>query len=117
MKLTNIILNEYGEFKKQENELETKLNSALSSDYNLYVSIGAYSGDRSEDDPLKGMGFGEVVFLIKSELPEEEFEKAINTINSSGYTVNIKQSSNYYENEPGERDYYPKIKFTFKIEE
>lgn len=116
MKLTNIILNEYGEFKKEENELKRKLNSTLSSDYNLYVSIGAYSGDRPDSDPLKGRGFGSVSFIHKEDIPEEDFSKAIDVINKSGYEVDLKQSDRFYDYEPGERDFFPRIKFGFKIQ-
>ena len=115
MKLTHILLNEYGEFRQHENELEAKVKSALTQDYHLSVSIGAYSGGRSDDDPLKDKGFGSLSFIEKKDIPEDEFKKAIDVINSSGYEVDIKQSTRFYDYEPGERDYYPKIKFGFKI--
>jgi len=115
MKLTDILLNEYGEFRQQENELEAKVKSALTKDFHLSVSIGAYSGGRPEDDPLKDKGFGSLSFIEKEDIPEDEFNKVINIINSSGYEVDEKQSTRFYDYEPGERDYYPKIKFGFKI--
>lgn len=115
MKLSDILLNEYGEFKQQEDQLEKKVKSALSQDYSPFVSIGAYAGGRSEDDPLKDRGFGSVTFNHKDDIPEEEFNKAVNVVNSSGYEVEIDQSSRFYDYEPGERSYFPKIKFGFKV--
>ena len=115
MKLIDIILNEYGEFKQQENELTSKIESALNKKYNLSVSIDTYSGGRPDDDPLKDRGFGSLYFIEKEDIPEDEFKKAIDVINSSGYDVDVKQSTRFYDYEPGERDYYPKIKFGFKV--
>lgn len=115
MKLSDIILKEYGEFNEQEKELQNKVASALTGDYRISVNMGAYSGGRTEDDPLKDRGFGDVTFQHKDDLPEEDFNKAVDVINSNGYEVDIKQSSRFYDSEPGERDYYPKIKFGFKI--
>jgi hypothetical protein len=115
MKLSDIILKEYGEFNEQEKELQNKVESAVTGNYSISVNIGAYSGDRTDDDPLKGRGFGDVTFLHKNDLPEEDFNKAIDVLNSNGYEVDVKQSSRFYDSEPGERNYYPKIKFGFKI--
>ena len=98
MKLSNIILNEQNEFKSQIEALERELNQ----EYRPYVSMGAYHQPRPDSDPLKNKGFGSVTFLHKDELPENELDK--------------EQSTNYYENEPGERDYFPKIKFTFNLD-
>ena len=115
MKLISALLNEYGEFKSQENELELKLQSGISQDYNFSVSMGAYAGDRPDSDPLKGRGFGSVSFIYKDDIPEEDFSKAIDIINSIGYEVDIKQSNRFYDYEPGERDFFPRIKFGFKV--
>lgn len=115
MKLSHIILKEYREFDQQEKELQKKVETSLSQDYNISVSLGAYAGDRADDDPLKGKGFGEVSFYEKEDIPEEEFGKAIDVIKSSGYEVDLSQSTRFYDYEPGERDYYPKIKFKFTV--
>mgnify|MGYP000081137563 FL=1 len=112
MKLSNIILNEQNEFKSQIEALERELNQ----EYRPYVSMGAYHQPRPDSDPLKNKGFGSVTFLHKDELPENEFSKAIASVSSKGYEVDEEQSTNYYENEPGERDYFPKIKFTFNLD-
>tara|TARA_R110000823_G_scaffold202194_1_gene333117 strand:+ start:635 stop:970 length:336 start_codon:yes stop_codon:yes gene_type:complete len=111
MKLSNIILNEQDEFKSQIDSLQRELNK----DYSPHVSMGAYHQPRPDDDPLKDKGFGSITFLHKEELPENEFSRAIAIVSSKGYEVDLKQSTNYYENEPGERDYYPKIKFNFDL--
>ena len=115
MKLINVILNEYGKFKSQENELESKLETGIKQDYKFSINIGAYAGDRPDSDPLKGRGFGSVSFIHKDDIPEEDFSKAIDIINNSGYEVDIKQSDRFYDFEPGERDFFPRIKFGFKV--
>jgi len=115
MKLSNIILNEYGEFKAEENQLEKALNTSLSRPYRIHTHMGAYNQDREDGDPLKGKGYGNVEFFFKDELPEEDFKKAKEIIASTGYEVLDDQSSNYFEEDPGERYYFPKIKFHFNL--
>ena len=58
-----------------------------------------------------------VVWLVSEYIhPEEDFSKAIDVINKSGYEVDLKQSNRFYDYEPGERDFFPRIKFGFKIQ-
>jgi len=115
MKLSNIILNEYGEFKAEENKLEKLLKTQLSMPYRIHSHMGAYNQDRKDDDPLKGKGYGSIEFFYKDDLPEEDFEKAKILLTMQGLEVIEDQSSNYFEEDPGERYYFPKIKFHFNL--
>lgn len=115
MKLTNIILNEYGEYKAEVKKLEKELSTLLSQTYKVHGHMAAYNQDRNDDDPLKGKGFGSVTFFYRDDLPEDDFKKAKEIISSNGYEVIEDQSTNYYEREIGERDYFPKIKFHFNL--
>lgn len=110
MKLRNIIL-EYGEYKAEENALEKDLKSRFDIG-RMMVSLGDYSSGRSDDDPLKDMSFGSVTFLVHSDFEKGEWNKILEYLKSLGY--DIQSDSNYFEEDPGERYYYPKIKFHFK---
>ncbi len=115
MKLKNIISELYDKYSKEEKELEVELITGLSSNYRIAVRIAEYNQDRLDNDPLKGKGYGSVEFLHKDTLPDNEFKKAIDIISKEGYEVDLDQSSNYFDHDPGERYYYPKIKFKFDI--
>tara|TARA_Y100001972_G_scaffold90852_1_gene111180 strand:+ start:1508 stop:1855 length:348 start_codon:yes stop_codon:yes gene_type:complete len=115
MKLSNILLNEYGEFKPEQKKLEQELGSQLSQTYRVSVYMEAFDQNRAKNDPRLGKGFGSITFLYRDELPEDDFEKAKSIVTSNGYEVIEDQSTNYYEREIGERDYFPKIKFTFNL--
>lgn len=108
MNLLKLIL-ESKDFRKS---LEDELNVNFSK-YNPGLHIGMYSKDRPDDDPLKDKGFGTITFRYRDDLPQELFEKAIAIVERLGGEVTGKR--NQYEAEPGERDYYPTIKFSFSV--
>jgi len=53
-----------------------------------------------------------IEFLERSDISEELFEKMIAFIESKGYKVNRQQSERFYDYEPGERHFYPQIRFS-----
>ena len=106
MNLLKLIL-ENKDFRKS---LEDELNVNFSK-YNPGLHIGMYSKDRPDDDPLKDKGFGTITFRYRDDLPKELFNKAIAIVERLGGEITSKV--NQYEAEPGERDFYPTIKFNF----
>ena len=110
MKLTDIIL-EYGEFKGQEDALQAELSKRFDIS-RVYVSMGNYAGGREDDDPLKDMSHGKVTFMVKSEFEDGEWNEMVDYIKEKGYTIT--QDSNYFDEDPGERYWYPSINFNFK---
>jgi hypothetical protein len=110
MKLTSIIL-EVGEYKAEEKALEKDISNKFNID-RVMVSLGDYAGGRSDDDPLKDMSFGSITFLVNSDFEKGVWNKILDYVKSLGY--DIQSDSNYFEEDPGERYYYPKIKFHFK---
>ena len=77
--------------------------------------MGNYSGDREENDPLKGMSFGKITFMTRNDFEDSTWNKILEYVKSLGYEVT--SESNYFEEDPGERYYYPTIKFQFKTDE
>ena len=47
----------------------------------------------------------------KDDISDDTFEEMIEWAESKGYKVDRDQSTDWYDNDPGERDYYPRIKF------
>ena len=72
-----------------------------------------YSGDRPDSDPLKGKGYGDITFRVRGELSDQEWNKALKWVKDKGWEVT--SESNFYDYEPGERYWYPKIKFQFNV--
>ena len=110
MKLSDIIL-EYGEYNEQEDALQAELSKRFDIS-RVYVSMGTYAGGREDDDPLKDMSYGKVTFMVKSEFEDSEWKEMVNYIEEKGYTIT--QDSNYFDEDPGERYWYPSINFNFK---
>ena len=50
--------------------------------------------------------------LERDDIDEDTFEEMIRFIEDKGYTVDRKQSDRFYDEDPGERSYYPRIKFS-----
>jgi hypothetical protein len=108
-------IDEYGEYKSREIELRKELDSQF-NDYNPSISLGMYSGDRPDTDPLKGKGYGSISFNIKDELLPNDWNKALKWVEDKGF--DIESESNWYEMEyDGDRAWYPKIKFQFNVED
>jgi len=104
------LIKEFGEYKDAQDEL----NKELSKEFNSarpYISLGMYAGGRPDSDPLKDKGYGDITFRINGELSDQEWNKALKWVESKGWEVT--DESNWYDYEPGERYWYPKIKFQF----
>ena len=94
---------------KYKKELESKIG------HRPFISMGDYSQDRPDSDPLKGRGYGDITFMVREDLSQNDFNNAVKWLKSKGF--DIKSESNYYELEyDGDRAYYPKIKFEFDID-
>lgn len=52
---------------------------------------------------------GEITFRMRGEFPDNEWDKILDLIKSKGFEIT--QDSNWYDIEPGEREWFPKIKF------
>jgi|TARA_B110000908_G_scaffold18869_1_gene21203 hypothetical protein len=102
-------INEYGAYKSQEVEIEKELNKLFDSNASVY--LGDYSSDRDDSDPLKNKSFGKITFNIRDEFSDPEWEKIVDFVKSKGFEVT--QDSNYYDIEPGEREWFPSINFNF----
>ena len=104
------LIKEFGEYKDAQDELNKELSKEFSS-ARPYISLGMYAGGRSDSDPLKDKGYGDITFRINGELSDQEWNKALKWVESKGWEVT--DESNWYDYEPGERYWYPKIKFQF----
>jgi hypothetical protein len=84
-------------------------------DYNAYISMRDYSQEgRSEGDKYLGKGFGDIHFIYKDELPNDDWQKSIKFLKDKGYEIT--SDSNYYEVEwDNDRAWHPRIKFEFDI--
>jgi len=112
MKLFDIIL-ESQEYKKEEEQLKQELESNFKG-YDYIVNMSAYSQDRSDDDPRKGKGFGSVMFYQRNDVDENTFNKVVAFLEVVK-KFEIKSKDRFYDVEPGERDYFPKISFNFNL--
>lgn len=111
MKLLKLIL----ENKEFRGTLESELNKNF-REYRPLLSMSEYSRysrDRSDNDPLKNKGFGDVTFKYNGDLPDELFDNAVRIIEKLGGEITGKR--NQYEAERGERPYYPRIKFNYSL--
>ncbi|MDB9847711.1 hypothetical protein OAC50_00840 [bacterium] len=101
-------LNE-NDFKSEETALAREIDSRFGGD--SYVDMGKYSGNRPDSDPLKDKGYGTITFRTNSEFEDREWTKVLNFVKSKGFEIT--DESNYYDFEPNEREWFPKIDFTF----
>lgn len=112
MKLSDIIL-ESQEYRKEEEQLKKDLETNFKG-YDYIVNMSAYSQDRADDDPRKGKGFGSVMFYERKDIDENTFNKVVAFLETvKGFE--IKSKDRFYDSEPGERDYFPKIDFNFNL--
>ena len=106
MKLSDIILE-----NKTAKALEQELRNQFNMD-NIFVSMGVYSQDRDDDDPLKGKGFGNVMFRLRSRVDDSVFKKIIKILQSKGFEIT--QDANDFDDD-GDRYFYPRINFNYKL--
>jgi len=106
-------VNEYGEYKSQEDNFGKELDSEFKN-YRPFISLGTYGNDRPDTDPLKGKGYGSITFSVREELSDNDWNKALKWVKSKGFE--IKSESNWYEMDiDDDRAWYPKIKFEFDV--
>lgn len=55
--------------------------------------------------------YGVIEFKTKKDIEEQVFEKFVKFIEALGYNVDLGQSDRMYDEDPGERNYYPRIRF------
>ena len=119
MKLAHIILEQKKYFKDVEDTLiwlaRQYFKNIPASD--MSVSVGEYAGGRPDSDPRKGRGFATLTFFVKEDLDEKIFKDLLEALEEkfSGRNFKVTNSANWYDYEPGERDYYPTIKVDFNI--
>ena len=101
-------------YDKITDQYKKELKS-MGVDYNAYISMRDYSQEgRSEGDKYLGKGFGDIHFIYKDELPNDDWQKSIKFLKDKGYEIT--SDSNYYEVEwDNDRAWHPKIKFEFDI--
>ena len=110
--IATILKNEYGthnfdpfmEVLKGELGMEESLNEASKTDF---------SDEFKEKFDVKAFVDDNKVEIIKrDDIDDDMFEEMIKFIEGKGYTVDRKQSEKTYDYDPGERDFYPRIKFS-----
>ena len=97
-------------------ELQKKFMDALQAELGMKESL-------SEDEKSLGKDFStefdvnassdedSITVRTKDIIEDDTAEKMINWIESKGYTVDRKRSNFDYDYEPGERDFWPRIRF------
>lgn len=110
MKLTDIIL-ENRDYRVEANKLEKELRDTYNRD-DIDVSMGAYSGGRSANDPLRDKGFGKVTIRSNEDVPNGEYKNMKNFLTAKGYEIT--GGANWFEQED-DRYVFPDIKFNFQI--
>ena len=58
-----------------------------------------------------GAGYNKLTFRQRDDVDEKTFEQMIQFLERIGYNVDLGQSDRMYDFEPGERHYYPQIRF------
>ena len=111
MKLTDIILEDQAHYRKLADKLEKELRDTYDRD-DIHVTMGAYSGGRSADDPLKDKGFGKVSIHSYEDLPDGEYRNMKSVLTARGYEIT--GGANYFDTDD-DRYYFPDIKFNFSL--
>lgn len=113
MKLSSIILENREHYIKLAKQLENDLRDTYNRS-DIHVSMGAFSGGRAANDPLRDKGFGKIQIQMDDQLPDSEFRNMKNTLTAKGFEIT--DSANYYEVEfDNDRAHYPTIKFHFDL--
>ena len=67
-----------------------------------------FGGDPYVD--MRSGKYGTITFRMRGEFPDNEWAKVLNFVKSKGFEIT--DESNYYDFEPNEREWFPKINFT-----
>jgi hypothetical protein len=81
------------------NEIFSEEDKQLEKEFSDTFNVEAYL------TPFK------VGIMQKNDIDSDTFNKMIKWVESKGYKVDKNQSTPFYDFEPGERDFYPQIKF------
>tara|TARA_B100000085_G_scaffold192887_1_gene176768 strand:- start:1303 stop:1629 length:327 start_codon:yes stop_codon:yes gene_type:complete len=106
MKLSNIILKEdyWTRFKPEAEKLEAEMRDTYNRD-DIHVNIIQHSnGDHAR---------GTVEIMSREQLRNAEYKNMKSFLTAKGYRIT--GGSNFYDYEPNEREYFPRIKFEFDI--
>ncbi len=110
--IATILKNEYGthnfdpfmEVLHAELGMKESLNEASKTDF---------SNEFKEKFDVKAfVDDNKVEIIQRGDIDDDVFEEMIKFIEDKGYTVDRKQSEKTYDYDPGERDFYPRIKFS-----
>lgn len=115
--VASILIDEYGthNFNPFMEVLHARLgmNESLNEneDDDLAREIDSRFGGNPYIDMVGG-NRGTITFRMKGEFPDSEWNEILNLVKSKGFEVT--RDSNYYDIEPGEREWFPRIDFKLK---
>ena len=89
----------------------------LHDELGMNESLNEEKGDFNDEfnskfDVRASLSSDKIEVLERDDIDEDTFEEMIRFIEDKGYTVDRKQSDRFYDEDPGERSYYPRIKFS-----
>ena len=89
----------------------------LHDELGMNESLNEEKGDFNDEFKKKfnvraSLSSDKIEVLERDDIDEDTFEEMIRFIEDKGYTVDRKQSDRFYDEDPGERSYYPRIKFS-----
>jgi len=89
----------------------------LKDELGMEESLNEEKGDFNDEfnskfDVRASLSSDKIEVLKRDDIDEDTFEEMIRFIEDKGYTVDSKQSDRFYDEDPGERSFYPRIKFS-----
>ena len=89
----------------------------LHAELGMNESLNEEKGDFNDEfnskfDVRASLSSDKIEVLERDDIDEDTFEEMIRFIEDKGYTVDRKQSDRFYDEDPGERSFYPRIKFS-----
>ena len=89
----------------------------LHDELGMNESLNEEKGDFNDEfnskfDVRASLSSDKIEVLERDDIDKDTFEEMIRFIEDKGYTVDRKQSDRFYDEDPGERSYYPRIKFS-----
>ena len=89
----------------------------LHAELGMNESLNEEKGDFNDEFKKKfnvraSLSSDKIEVLERDDIDEDTFEEMIRFIEDKGYTVDRKQSDRFYDEDPGERSFYPRIKFS-----
>ena len=89
----------------------------LHDELGMNESLNEEKGDFNDEfnskfDVRASLSSDKIEVLERDDIDKDTFEEMIRFIEDKGYTVDRKQSDRFYDEDPGERSFYPRIKFS-----